>query len=213
MTRSHRQGAGRSRSTDVDAIAPIARPRTRGEPVPVHVNLPTVLRSHAGGAKTVTVEGATVGEVLARPGRQLPRALGPGDQRRRHAAQVRERLSQRRRRPLPAALDTPVKDGDEISILPAVAGGAPGVEAPLPMTVLRLRPRADRQHPDGRHHPAQPEPRGPHPDQARGPEPGRFGQGPDRPVHDRGGGEGRHPRARDRPSSSRPRATPASAWR
>lgn len=30
----------------------------------VQVNLPTVLRSHAGGAKTVSVEGATVGEVL-----------------------------------------------------------------------------------------------------------------------------------------------------
>ena len=30
--------------------------------MPVPVNLPTVLRSHAGGAKTVTVEGATVGE-------------------------------------------------------------------------------------------------------------------------------------------------------
>ncbi len=32
--------------------------------MPVTVNLPTVLRPHAGGARTVTVEGSTVGEVL-----------------------------------------------------------------------------------------------------------------------------------------------------
>jgi hypothetical protein len=36
--------------------------------VPVQVNLPTVLRSHAGGAKAVSAEGSTVGEVLTHSG-------------------------------------------------------------------------------------------------------------------------------------------------
>ena len=40
------------------------------------------------------------------------------------------------------------------------------------MTVPRLRAGADREHPAGRHHPAEPQSRRAHPDQARGTEPG-----------------------------------------
>ena len=60
-----------------------------------------------------------------------------------------------------------------------------------------------------------PNPRRPHPRQARGPEPRRLGEGPGGQVHDRAGREGRHRSrpARARSSSSRPRATPASPWR
>jgi len=32
--------------------------------VPVEVRLPTVLRPHAGGQAVVTLEGATIGEIL-----------------------------------------------------------------------------------------------------------------------------------------------------
>ena len=44
--------------------------------MPVEVNLPTVLRSHAGGAKTVSAEGSTVGEVLEALVAQYPGLSG-----------------------------------------------------------------------------------------------------------------------------------------
>ena len=44
--------------------------------MPVQVNLPTVLRSHAGGAKAVSVEGATVGQVLVALADQYPGLSG-----------------------------------------------------------------------------------------------------------------------------------------
>jgi len=98
--------------------------------VPVQVNLPTVLRSHAGGAKTVSVEGSTVGEVL-----QALVATYPG-----LAGQVIDDHGALHRfvnvyvndddvRYL-SATETPVTDADELSILPAVAGGALAVGTP-----------------------------------------------------------------------------------
>ncbi len=44
--------------------------------MPVQVNLPTVLRPHAGGERTVAVEGATVGEVLTALVAQYPGMSG-----------------------------------------------------------------------------------------------------------------------------------------
>ena len=58
----------------------------------VEVRLPTVLRSHAGGASAVTVDGATIGEVLAKLVAEYPGHGRPGSHRGRLAAQVRERL-------------------------------------------------------------------------------------------------------------------------
>ena len=92
--------------------------------MPVQVNLPTVLRSHAGGAKTVSMEGATVGEVLAALGVQYPGIAGQvidGDGSLHKFVNVY--LNDDDVRYL-SSLDTPVTDSDEISILPAVAGGA-----------------------------------------------------------------------------------------
>jgi len=94
--------------------------------VSVTVHLPTVLRSHAGGAKQVTVEGSTVGEALSALTLRYPGIDG----------QVMEAEGSLHRfvnvyvndddvRYL-SSLETPVKEGDEISILPAVAGGAIG---------------------------------------------------------------------------------------
>jgi molybdopterin converting factor small subunit len=92
--------------------------------VPVQVNLPTVLRSHAGGVKAVSVEGSTVGEVLVALTGQYPGLSGQviNDDGTLHKF-VNVYLNDDDVRYL-SSLDTPVTDRDEISILPAVAGGA-----------------------------------------------------------------------------------------
>ena len=48
----------------------------------VEVRLPTVLRSHAGGASVVSVDGATIGEVLSKLVAEYPGHGGPGAHRR-----------------------------------------------------------------------------------------------------------------------------------
>jgi molybdopterin synthase sulfur carrier subunit len=95
--------------------------------VPVQVNLPTVLRSHAGGAKVVTAEGSTVGEVLAALVTEYPGLAGQvvDDAGSLHKF-VNVYVNDDDVRYL-SALDTPVKGDDDISILPAVAGGAVGL--------------------------------------------------------------------------------------
>jgi molybdopterin synthase sulfur carrier subunit len=96
--------------------------------VTVQVNLPTVLRVHAGGAKTVSAGGSTVGDVLTGLTAQYPGLAGQvvNDDGSLHKF-VNVYVNDDDVRYL-SALDTPVEDGDEISILPAVAGGA-GVDA------------------------------------------------------------------------------------
>ena len=42
----------------------------------VEVRLPTVLRSHAGGAAAVSVDGATIGEVLSKLVAEYPGMAG-----------------------------------------------------------------------------------------------------------------------------------------
>ncbi len=92
--------------------------------MPVAVHLPTVLRSYAGGAKTVTAEGSTVGEVLDALASTFPGLSGQvvGDDGSLHRF-VNVYVNDDDVRYL-SSLDTPVKDDDEVSILPAVAGGA-----------------------------------------------------------------------------------------
>lgn len=103
--------------------------------MPVHVNLPTVLRLHAGGAKTVSAGGSTVGEVLEALVAQYPGLAGQvvNDDGSLHKF-VNVYVNDDDVRYL-SALETPVKDADEISILPAVAGGdapSPAVAAQVP---------------------------------------------------------------------------------
>jgi molybdopterin converting factor small subunit len=92
--------------------------------VPVRVNLPTVLRTHAGGTKEVSADGSTVGEVLTGIVAEYPGLAGQviDDDGALHKF-VNVYLNDDDVRYL-SSLDTPVKDDDEISILPAVAGGA-----------------------------------------------------------------------------------------
>ena len=66
----------------------------------IEVRIPTILRSYTDGAKSVEGSGATLAELLA-------------DLEARHGG-----------------LQTPVADGDTVTVLPAVAGGAAAWRGP-----------------------------------------------------------------------------------
>jgi molybdopterin synthase sulfur carrier subunit len=101
----------------------------KGAPVPVQVNLPTVLRPHAGGERTVAVDGATVGEVLTALVARYPGMAGQViDGSGALHKFVNVYINDDDVRYL-SGVDTPVAASDELSILPAVAGGAVGVGA------------------------------------------------------------------------------------
>ena len=89
----------------------------------VTVKLPTQLRDAAGGATSVSVAGATVGEALdglyAEHGELKSRIADDAGELRRF---VNVYLKGEDIRFLDG-LATPVADGDEVTILPAVAGG------------------------------------------------------------------------------------------
>ncbi len=92
--------------------------------MPVEVRLPTLLRPAAGGAPSATVDGSTVGEVLhslevVHPGLAGQLLTDDGALHR----FVNVYLNDDDVRYLDR-LDTAVTNGDVLSILPAVAGGA-----------------------------------------------------------------------------------------
>ncbi len=91
--------------------------------MPVEVRLPTLLRPHAGGAATVTADGATVGEVFHRLIDRYPGLTGNliGDDGQLHRFVNVYRNDDDIR--YLDQLDTKLGDGDVVSILPAVAGG------------------------------------------------------------------------------------------
>jgi molybdopterin synthase sulfur carrier subunit len=88
----------------------------------VTVKLPTQLRAAAGGHATATVEGTTVGEALealfAEHGELRERLMQDGQLRR----FVNVYLDDEDVRTLDG-LATPVREGGQLTILPAVAGG------------------------------------------------------------------------------------------
>ena len=89
----------------------------------VEVRLPTVLRSHAGGASTVQLSGGTLGDVLGKLVAEYPGLAGQVVQEDGTLHKfVNIYVNDDDVRYL-SALETPVKAGDEVSILPAVAGG------------------------------------------------------------------------------------------
>ena len=86
------------------------------------VRIPTPLRPHAGGLDRVEAAGATVGEILGHLGTQYPairERLFDGDELRRF---VNVYVNNEDIRYL-EELATPVAVNDEVSIIPAVAGG------------------------------------------------------------------------------------------
>jgi molybdopterin synthase sulfur carrier subunit len=91
--------------------------------MPVDVNLPTVLRQHAGGQKTVQANGSTLAEVFEDLVRQFPGLKGQvvTDEGVLHRF-VNVYVNDDDVRYLDK-LETKVGNDDTISILPAVAGG------------------------------------------------------------------------------------------
>ncbi|MBA2316407.1 MAG: MoaD/ThiS family protein [Euzebyales bacterium] len=87
------------------------------------VRIPTPLRTATGGASTVDLDGATVGEVLRQLDAAHPgigeRLLDDSGQLRRFVNVFVDDEDVR----FADGLDTPVRDGATVSIIPAVAGG------------------------------------------------------------------------------------------
>ena len=91
--------------------------------MPVEVRLPTLLRPHAGGAASVTADGASVGGVFADLAARYP---GLSDQLVDESGSIHKFVNVYRNDDDVRYLDqlgTKVTDGDVVSILPAVAGG------------------------------------------------------------------------------------------
>lgn len=90
--------------------------------MPIAVEIPSPLRQHTQGREIVEGQGQTVGQVLEDIMRQFPelkQRLFDGTEIRRF---VNVYLNDEDIRYLDN-LNTPVKEGDQISIIPAVAGG------------------------------------------------------------------------------------------
>ncbi|MGO8883762.1 MAG: MoaD family protein [Streptosporangiaceae bacterium] len=88
----------------------------------IEVRIPTILRSYTGGAKSVEGTGDTLADVLtdldSRHGGLRERLVDDSGLRR----FVNVYLNDEDVRFL-GGLDAPVKDGDTVTVLPAVAGG------------------------------------------------------------------------------------------
>ena len=90
--------------------------------MPVRVHIPTPMRQHTDGQAVVEVAGATVQGALDALGSKFPALTG----RLFDNGQVRRFINLYLNDEDVRYLDnlaTPVKDGDELSIIPAVAGG------------------------------------------------------------------------------------------
>lgn len=89
----------------------------------IKVRIPSPLRTYTNGADVVEASGATVGQVLdalkgKAAGIETRLFKGPGQLNRFVNIYVNEEDIRFQKN-----LETPVKDGDEISIVPAIAGG------------------------------------------------------------------------------------------
>ena len=91
--------------------------------MPISVRIPTPLRKFTGGAESVTASGGTVAAVVndvegRHPGLKERICDDAGKVRRFVNLYVNGEDIR-----FLSSLDTPVKEGDEISIVPAIAGG------------------------------------------------------------------------------------------
>jgi MoaD family protein len=91
----------------------------------IFVEVPQIFRKHTNGSKVITVEGATIRELLQRLGHDYPglrKELMSQDGQLHRFVNVYLNAEDIR---FIQHLDTPLQDGDRLAILPAVAGGAP----------------------------------------------------------------------------------------
>lgn len=90
----------------------------------VTVRVPSALRALAGGRTEIAAAPGSLREVLAAVGRESPelleRVLGESGALRRHVNVFVNDEDVRFRE----LLETPVRDGDRVTIVPAIAGGA-----------------------------------------------------------------------------------------
>jgi molybdopterin synthase sulfur carrier subunit len=88
----------------------------------VTVSIPTILRTHTGGQKSVQASGSTVSEVIsdldAKHGGIKARLIKDGSLHRFVNIYVNDEDVR-----FAGGLEAPVADGDSLTILPAVAGG------------------------------------------------------------------------------------------
>jgi MoaD family protein len=89
----------------------------------IEVRIPTILRTHTGGNKTVEGSGDTLGALVDDLDAQYPGIKGrlvTDDGKLHRFVNVYVNDEDVR---FTGALDTAVKDGDSVTVLPAVAGG------------------------------------------------------------------------------------------
>jgi molybdopterin synthase sulfur carrier subunit len=91
--------------------------------MPIEVRIPTILRNKTGGEKSVSGDGATLAALLTdidarHPGLRDRLVTDEGALHRFVNVYVNDEDVR-----FTGALETPVKDGDSVTILPAVAGG------------------------------------------------------------------------------------------
>lgn len=96
----------------------------------IEVRIPTILRSHTAGAKSVAGSGDTLAALLEdldnrHPGLRERLVTPEGGLHRFVNVYVNDEDVR-----FLGALDTKLTDGDSVTILPAVAGGAPGAVPP-----------------------------------------------------------------------------------
>ena len=100
--------------------------------MPVEVQIPQMFRRHTNGSRTVPAAGRTLREVLAALDRDYPglrgQLLTPEGNLHRF---INVYVNQEDIRFL-QEMETPVADGDLVTILPAVAGGAAATAGGLP---------------------------------------------------------------------------------
>jgi molybdopterin synthase sulfur carrier subunit len=91
--------------------------------MPIPVSIPTPLRPLTDNLDTVEVEGATLGELLIALDKKYP---GIGERLHNDQGQIRRNVGiyvNGEDIRFLADKETPVKSGDEVSIVPAIAGG------------------------------------------------------------------------------------------
>jgi adenylyltransferase/sulfurtransferase len=119
---------------------PPAFSRSGGDDMPaVSVYIPTPFRKLTGNRQHVDAEGANVGEVLASVDKQFPGfrqlVFGSGDD---VPAHINIYLNKQEISSL-QGIQTVVNEGDEVAVIPALAGGAPDEPSPNGATPERKR--------------------------------------------------------------------------